>query len=344
VDDRSATPAANSTTGNEAAAPPNVEEPPVDRYAVPAGDVSELVAFIEGLQSFRPKNQQEYMEYRAKYQGAVQAAAEKILSTETDQTSDAYKTAKLVLLQSRIATLRSASPEEQKVVANEVITAVTSKAETGLSRREISLVTSAGRSLEYGGNPDLAAEMYSQVAAILARQDNPEFARDVKRMEGAARRLRLPGNAIELQGPLLSGGELDWASYRGKVVLVDFWATWCGPCMAELPNVKKLYEAYHDRGFDVVGISLDRTREALDKHLAEDPLPWVTLFDESSAGWENPVATYYGISAIPTAILVDKEGKVISLRARGEELGALLEQQLGALAVAEAPAGEAAAQ
>jgi thiol-disulfide isomerase/thioredoxin len=111
------------------------------------------------------------------------------------------------------------------------------------------------------------------------------------------------------------------------VVLVDFWATWCGPCLGELPNVREKYHQYHDKGFEVVGISLDRDRQALEKFLADEQNPWITLHD---GDWkDNAVASYYGVMGIPTVILVDKEGKVVSIRARGPELGKQLEQLLG---------------
>ena len=137
---------------------------------------------------------------------------------------------------------------------------------------------------------------------------------------------------MALEGALLDGEVFDWDSYRGKVVLVDFWATWCGPCVQELPNVRANYSKFHDRGFDVIGISLDSRRATLEEFVKREGLPWKQLFDAgpgSVKGWRHPMAVRYDVSTIPAAFLVDRDGKVISTNARGEELGRLLTELLG---------------
>lgn len=145
-------------------------------------------------------------------------------------------------------------------------------------------------------------------------------------MAGAARRLSLVGKPLELSGTKLDGAKFDIQDLKGKVVLVDFWATWCGPCLAEYPNIKKAHEKYQAQGFEVVGVSIDEDREALETYVKEKNLPWITLH-EKDAGGRNPATNHYGILGIPAMFLVDREGKVVSIRARGEELNRLLETQ-----------------
>jgi thiol-disulfide isomerase/thioredoxin len=181
-----------------------------------------------------------------------------------------------------------------------------------------------------GGSP-YAKRLLDSTIPLFKNSGNEDIVGIVPMLEGIARRMGLPGNPIEVSGTLLDGSQFNWGAYRGKVVLVDFWATWCGPCRAEVPNVLKLYNAYHGKGFEVVGISLDEKPEQAQSYIQQTGIPWVTLFnkDENQRGWEHPLAVYYGITGIPRAILVDQEGKVVSMMARGPNLERELRKLLG---------------
>jgi thiol-disulfide isomerase/thioredoxin len=199
----------------------------------------------------------------------------------------------------------------------------------------------AAQAAENAGLLREAADAYIDFAAAFAASEDRELAAKGEQFAGAARLLSLVGNPIDLKGKLLDGESFDWAKYRGKVVLVDYWATWCGPCIAELPNLREIYSKYHERGLEIVTISLDDDKARLTSFVERESFEWPVLFSEEAGqtGWDHPLARYYGIAAIPRAILVDREGKVVSIAAHGEALWALLAKQIGP-PVVKKPEGE----
>ena len=124
----------------------------------------------------------------------------------------------------------------------------------------------------------------------------------------------------------LSGKPLSLAQYRGKVVLMDFWATWCGPCVGEMPNVIAAYKKYHAQGFDIVGISLDQSRPALTAFIKKNQMLWRQVFD--GKGWNSAVPQQYGVTAIPFGLLIGRDGKIAAVDVRGPALTAALKRAL----------------
>ncbi len=110
----------------------------------------------------------------------------------------------------------------------------------------------------------------------------------------------------------LDGKPLSIANYKNKIVMIDFWATWCLPCRGEIPNIVKTYQKYHDKGFEIIGISLDKDgdKNKLIDFTKENNMPWRQYFD--GKGWQNEMAVKYGIQSVPIAFLLDGKGNIIA--------------------------------
>lgn len=120
---------------------------------------------------------------------------------------------------------------------------------------------------------------------------------------------------------------LKLSELRGKYVLIDFWASWCRPCRIENPNVKRVYERFRSKGFEILGVSLDRDHESWVKAIKDDGLPWKHVSDLQF--WSNAAAQEYGVTGIPYTVLVDREGRILEKGLRAHDLEGKLAQLLG---------------
>ena len=122
------------------------------------------------------------------------------------------------------------------------------------------------------------------------------------------------GQPVSLKFTSVDGKDIDLSKMQGKVVLIDFWATWCPPCRAEVPDVVAAYKKYHDKGFEIIGISLDQDKDALASFTKNNGMVWPQYFD--GEGWDNKISKGFGINSIPAMWLVGKDGKLVTVDGR----------------------------
>jgi len=199
--------------------------------------------------------------------------------------------------------------------------------EKPITDAHIAVAYTVAETVEANADEKFATTAYNLFSKYLKASDDPRHAGVVEVFEGAARRLNLVGNPLAISGKTLDGTAFNIDSCKGKVVLVDFWATWCGPCLEELPNIKALYDKHHAAGFEVVGVNLDDNLGRVAAFVKSQELTWPQLV--SNAGQEHPIANYYGVYQVPTTFIVGRDGKVTAIDLFGEELEEEIERLLG---------------
>ena len=168
------------------------------------------------------------------------------------------------------------------------------------------------------------AELDSIVAKFPAEISKSEYVIKIKEIADAMKKTSIGAAAPDFTMNDPEGKPIQLSSLRGKVVLIDFWASWCGPCRQENPNVVKLYQKYHEKGFEILGVSLDKTKEEWIKAIKADQLNWLHVSDLQF--WQNTAARLYSVNAIPQSFLLDKDGKIIAKGLRGDLLAAKLNE------------------
>jgi thiol-disulfide isomerase/thioredoxin len=246
--------------------------------------------------------------------------------------------ARFLELEHRAGEVANLDQGQLATLADELRTFFEGQAELG--ERHLRLASRTVAVVNRIDDDQLATQLYRQFGALFAKSAHGELAKYGRKLaddKPPADKKPLPqerdvqderiGQVIDIKGVTADGAPFDLKQHRGKIVLVDFWATWCGPCVAGLPALKEAHQRYQKRGFEIVGVNLDEPK-ALAEFLAENKLPWVNLVGVPGAeGIEHPLAEQHGIEKIPTTFLIDREGKLLAIDVHGEGL----EQRLAAL-------------
>ncbi|MEL6719662.1 MAG: TlpA disulfide reductase family protein [Bacteroidota bacterium] len=153
---------------------------------------------------------------------------------------------------------------------------------------------------------------------------SPAASKTIEKQMAAAQSFIIGAEAPDFSQQTPEGEDLKLSDLRGKIVLVDFWASWCGPCRRENPNVVKMYEKYKDKGFEILGVSLDKQKGRWLQAIEQDRLTWPQVSDLK--GWQNEVAALYSVRSIPSTVLLDAEGKILARNLRGPALESKLEE------------------
>ena len=301
--------------------------------------VDEILPLVDKLLESKPSREDETFGIRNKFQllwfrttrqmeGAADALQEYCEPLREDDRPDVAHDARGFHIAARIMKLTPKSTDDPTPLHKDITDCLTKDVVTPIisGASQMFVLHLMGRDAmteAKAANDDFLAALETRVPDRNVQQ--------LKKLLGALKeKIDRIGQPLTLAGKTLGGKKFDLKSLKGKVVLVDFWASWCEPCKAEMPKIKAVYDKYRDQGFEIVGVSIDAARQDLVDYLAKEPLPWMTLFDEPDAeGEPGPIAKRLKVVSIPAPILVDREGNIASFNARGDLLEPLVAKALG---------------
>jgi thiol-disulfide isomerase/thioredoxin len=204
-------------------------------------------------------------------------------------------------------------------------------AEPGLDRRHLRLASATVKIINRVADDELAQKSYKEFGDLWAKSQELELNRYGRKIAKGIRQKASDfiGKPMPFVGTTHEGKPFDVAQYRGKPVVVVFWATWCGPCRELMPEVKAIHEHFHQEGLQMVGVSQDDDRDALAAYIEQENIAWPNLFDVDPADSEkHPIAERYGVHGIPSTFVLDASGKVVAKDLHGQSLIAKIEELL----------------
>lgn len=305
----------------------------------------ELLAQIEGLfQNAADRNFPEFMMLRQVHfvlaQMGFQEATERVkqfLATEYENVSDPQLRGEAWLFAAgdsqALANYNLASRElgTDRLDSQALFSAVRGLFEAFQTANTLEQLASAIANIEYSGNLELSRQIADFVEQEAERFPEAAAQPSIQQLLGDHRaRVGLIGKPIELSSLIgFDGQPLDWSNYQGKVVLIDFWATWCLPCLQEMPNIRQVHQTLANRGFEVIGVNMDDSPEAARDLIERQAFPWRSFHFQDRPGFQSEFAQRNGLTMIPFIVIVGADGNVAHLHVRGEALDPTARTLLG---------------
>lgn len=308
------------TDSGKDAKPAAPEIPPPPDMSFPANaDKDTLLKVVATAKGFRPLNADQYK----LQQTALRDASNALMKLIDNKEDPVRMQAELDALSSNAALMTNESEEARDKVLEKILAYLKSRKQLSLADVQTGMIV--GFYLELQPRKSPARDVYATMVDLLEKDEREEMQAIRLNLMASVRRLEMLGNKLDLNASTVEDKPLKTDDFAGKYVLIDFFATWCQPCIAEVPRLKRHYEKYREKGLEVIAISLDDDRKALDNYLTEAKLPWPVIHD-SAPELEDKLQRKFGIASLPTVLFLNKEGVVVSLEARGAELDRLMER------------------
>lgn len=316
---------------------------PLPTEAVPFPDLTiaadatteQLKALVEQAKQLRPRNPDQYQAM----QTAIRDASKRLVK-QLDKVKDAQRIqqAELDTISSSVSLMTFIGEDSQQKTLEQVHEFLKGRKELSLQDTQTGVLAAA--MLELQPNKQPARDTYQLLSDLLENDAREEMQSLRLNLQASIRRLDLLGNKFDLKATSLDGHEIQIDDFAGKFVIVDFFASWCEPCLTDMPHLKQQFAKYQDKGLAVIAISLDTDATALDKYLKQAELPWPVIHDNAKDPLQR-LQMKFGVSHLPTLLLLNKEGTVVSLEARGAELERLMEMLFETPTLAEPQATDA---